>query len=379
MTTPTGISPAQLPATIRGYLAAHAARETDAALRAFTPTALVVDEGHSFRGQAEIVGFLEKAGAQFSYTTELIGAERIDDARWVATNRLTGDFPGGVADLDYRFTMSDDLIALLVIAPRSTDATATDSTPTDGTPTEGTPTHGTKPTVVLVHGAFADSSSWNGVIAPLRKAGYPVIAVANPLRALDRDADFLRTVLDSVEGPIVLAGHSYGGSVMSEAADANQNVKALVYVASFLLDAGESTAELAARFAGGELGTALHPVSFTAADGATATDLYIRQDDFQRVFAADVAPEVASLMAVTQRPIVADALEGKATRAAWKTIPSWTLVTRQDLAIPADSMRFMAERAGSRTVEIDASHAVTVSQPRAVAELIDEAARATAG
>ncbi|MGS0687193.1 alpha/beta fold hydrolase [Nakamurella sp. GG22] len=280
--------------------------------------------------------------------------------------------------------MHGDLIAELVIAPRPTDATSTDATPaalasTDATPTDATPTDATKPTVVLVHGAFADSSSWNGVIAPLREEGYPVIAVANPLRALDRDAEYLRTVLDSVDGPIVIAGHSYGGSVMSEAADGNPNVKALVYVASFLLEAGESTAELAAKFPGAELGAALNQIPFTAADGATAADLFIEQDRFRQVFAADVAPEVASLMAVTQRPIVADALEGKATRTAWKSILSWTMVTLRDLAIPADSMRFMAERAGSRIVEIDASHAVTVSQPRAVAELIVDAARATTG
>ena len=118
MTTPTSIEPSQLPRTIHGYLAAHAARDTEAALRAFTPTAVVVDEGDSFRGTEEILGFLREAGAEFSYTTELISARRIDDARWVATNRLTGDFPGGVADLDYRFTMNDDLIAELVIAPR---------------------------------------------------------------------------------------------------------------------------------------------------------------------------------------------------------------------------------------------------------------------
>jgi len=374
MTTHTGVDPAQLPATIRGYLAAHAARETNAALRTFTPTAVVVDEDRSFRGTEEILGFLNTAGAQFSYTTELVSAQRIDDTRWVATNRLTGDFPGGVADLDYRFTMNDDLTAELVIAPRAADASSPDAGPTDSTP-EGT----TKPTVVLVHGAFAESSSWNGVIVPLREAGYPVIGVANPLRALDQDADFLRTVLDSVEGPIVLTGHSYGGSVMSEAADGHPNVQALVYIASFLLDAGESTAELAAKYPGGELGGALRQVPITSADGAAAIDLYIRQDEFRRVFAADVAPEVASLMAVTQRPIVADALEGKGTRTAWKRIPSWTMVTLQDLAIPPDSMRFMAERAGSHTVEIDASHAVTVSQPRAVAELIDQAARATTG
>ena len=179
--------------------------------------------------------------------------------------------------------------------------------------------------MILVHGAFADSTSWNGVIARLQQDGYRVVAVANPLRALHSDAEFLRSVLDSVDGPVVVAGHSYGGSVMSE-----------------------------------------------AVDGETAADLYIEQEKFPEVFAADVPPHVASLMAVTQRPILGGALEEKATRAAWKSIPSWTMVTRQDLAIPAASQRFMAERAGSSTVEIDASHAVTVSQPNAVADLIAE-------
>ena len=234
----------------------------------------------------------------------------------------------------------------------------------------------TKPTVVLVHGAFADSSSWNGVIARLNGDGYPVIAAANPLRGLHSDAQYLRSVLDSVDGPIVIAGHSYGGTAMSEAADGHPEVKALVYIANFSPEEGESTGELAAKFPGGELGPALHPVPVATADRGTATDLYIQQNRFREVFAADVPQEVADLMAVTQRPIVADALQEKATRTAWKTIPSWTLVTTQDLAIPADAMRFMAERAKSRTVEIDASHAVTVSQPGAVARLIDEAARA---
>lgn len=247
------------------------------------------------------------------------------------------------------------------------------------TPAEPTPADAPRPTVILVHGAFADSTSWNGVIARLQQDGYPVIGVANPLRALHSDAEFLRAVLHSVDGPLVVAGHSYGGSVMSEAADGNPAVKALVYIASFLLDEGESTAELAARFPGGELGPALHPVDVTTVDGETAADLYIKQEKFPEVFAADVPSHVASLMAVTQRPILGGALEGKATRAAWKSIPSWTMVTRQDLAIPAASMRFMAERAGSSTVEIDASHAVTVSQPDAVADLIAEAARATTG
>ena len=236
-----------------------------------------------------------------------------------------------------------------------------------------------KPTLVLVHGAFADSSSWNGVIKPLKPKGYPVIAVANPLRGLRSDAEYLRSVLDSVAGPIVLAGHSYGGSVMSEAADGAPGVTALVYIASFNLEPGESTAELAAKFPGGQLGPALDSVPFPIAGGESGTDLYIKQDRFREVFAADVPSEAAELMAATQRPIAASALEDRATKAAWHTIPSWTMVTTQDLAIPADSMRFMAERASSSTVEIDASHAVTVSQPDAVADLIDQAARATTG
>ena len=235
------------------------------------------------------------------------------------------------------------------------------------------------PTVLLVHGAFAESASWNGVIADLHQRGRRVLAVANPLRGLQHDAAYLRSVIDGFPGPVVVAGHSYGGSVMSEAADGAANVKALVYIASFALEPGESTAQLAAKFPGGELGPALEPVPFPLPEGGTGSDLYIKPDRFHDVFAADVAPDVARLMAATQRPIAASALEDIATKAAWRAVPSWTMVTHQDLAIPADSMRFMADRAGSTTVEIDASHAVTVSQPGAVAELIDEAVRATGG
>ncbi|WP_422733242.1 alpha/beta fold hydrolase [Micromonospora sp. WMMD558] len=232
------------------------------------------------------------------------------------------------------------------------------------------------PTILLVHGAFAESSSWNEVVRSLKRRGYPVIAVANPLRGLKEDADYLRAVLDSRSEPVVIAGHSYGGSVMSEAADGAQGVQALVYVASFSPDVGESTGELAAKFPGAELGAALHPVPLPLPGGGTGTDLYIQQDKFRHVFAADVAPDITELMAATQRPIAASALEETATRAAWKTIPSWTMITSQDLTIPLAAQRFMAERAGSTTVEIDASHAVAVSQPGPVADLIDTAARA---
>ena len=237
---------------------------------------------------------------------------------------------------------------------------------------------GDLPTVVLVHGAFADSSSWNDVVAQLRRNGCPVIGVANPLRALHSDVQFLRDVLDGVDGPMVVAGHSYGGSVMSEAADGHPRVKALVYVASFLLEEGESTGELAGKYPGSELGSALRPVPVRGPDGQTVDDLYIDQEKFQQVFAADVPADVAELMAVTQRPIIGDALADKATKAAWRTIPSWTLVTLQDLAVPAEAQRFMAQRASSSAVEVDASHAVTVSRPDVVARLIEEAARATA-
>ena len=239
------------------------------------------------------------------------------------------------------------------------------------------PAPANRPTVVLVHGAFADSSSWNGVIEELKRDGYPVIAAANPLRGLHSDAEYVGSVLDSVSGPVVLAGHSYGGPVMSEAAVGHSNVKALVYIASFILEPGESASQLAGKFPGAQLGPALNTVPFPLPHGGTGNDLYIKQDEFRRVFAADVAPEITELMAATQRPITEAALNETATEAAWKSIPSWNMVTTEDLAIPAESMRFMGERANSQTVEIEASHAVTVSHPEAVADLIGEAAGAT--
>lgn len=235
----------------------------------------------------------------------------------------------------------------------------------------------TSQTVVLVHGAFAESSSWNGVIPRLQEAGHRVIAVANPLRDLDADAAYVRSVIESVDGPVVVAGHSYGGSVMSVAAAGLDNVTALVYVASFLLEPGESTGELAGRFPGNQLGTALAPVSYPAS-GGPADDLYIDQSKFHAIFAADVDPATATTMAATQRPIAAQALAAPASAAAWANIPSWSLIARQDLAVPLDASRFMAERAGARAIEVDASHAVTVSQPEAVAQAILEAASATA-
>ena len=233
-----------------------------------------------------------------------------------------------------------------------------------------------RPTVVLVHGAFAESSSWNGVVSRLGDEHLPVLAVANPLRGLEYDAAYLRSIIDRIDGPVVVAGHSYGGSVMSQATEGAENVRALVFVASFTLEPGESTGELADKYPGGELGAALTAVPFVGAPN-DGDDLYIDQEKFGAVFAGDVPADTAALMAATQRPIAAAALSDKATKAGWKAIPSWALITLKDLAIPAESMRFMARRANSRAVEIDASHAVTVSQPGAVADLILEAVRET--
>jgi pimeloyl-ACP methyl ester carboxylesterase len=235
-----------------------------------------------------------------------------------------------------------------------------------------------KQTVVLVHGAFADSSSWNDVIGPLTRAGHTVIAAANPLRGLPGDAAYVRSVLESIDGPIVVAGHSYGGTVMTVAADGNPNVTALVYVASFLPEVGESTGELANKFPGNQLGTALKAVPYPLPDGGTATDLYVEQDKFNEIFIGDVTPDVAARLAVIQRPIAEHALGDAATASAWRSIESWSLLAAQDLAVPAEAVRFMSERAGAHLVEIDASHGVTVSQPGAVADLILEAAGATA-
>ncbi|GEC02767.1 alpha/beta hydrolase [Streptomyces spinoverrucosus] len=234
-----------------------------------------------------------------------------------------------------------------------------------------------KPTVILEHGAFADGSSWNGVISRLRADGYPVIAAANPLRGPASDAAALRTVLDHVKGPKILVGHSYGGNVISQAATNDPDVKALVYVAAFLPAPGESALELTNKYPGSTLPGALDPVTYQQADGSTATDLYIQQDKFHHQFAADVPPKQAALMAAAQRPIAQSALEEKATSAAWKTIPSWDIITTEDLNIPAAVQRFMAKRAHAHTTEVAASHSVAASHPHLVADVIERAARAT--
>ncbi|HET8927966.1 MAG TPA: alpha/beta hydrolase [Microbacterium sp.] len=233
-----------------------------------------------------------------------------------------------------------------------------------------------KPTIALVHGAFAESASWNGVIAGLQEKGVTAVAVANPLRSLSGDAAYVRDVLASIEGPIVLVGHSYAGMVITEAAADNPAVVGLVYVSAFAPDTGESAFQLSTSAPGSTLGEALaaYPVS------TGGNEFAIRPDIFGHQFAADVPEAETSLMAATQRPVTEAALsDGLPTaRPAWKDIPSWHVFGELDLNIPAAVLRAGAERAGARAVHevAGASHAVAVSHPDAVVATIAEAGRA---
>ncbi len=234
-----------------------------------------------------------------------------------------------------------------------------------------------KTTVVLVHGAMADSSSWNGVIPRLQARGYTVIAAANPLRGLKSDADYLSSLIKSVKGPVVLVGHSYGGSVITNATTGNDNVKALVYVAAFAPESGESAFDLVGKFPGSILGTALaSPVELAGG----AKDFYVDQRKFQAAFAADLSSAQAKLMAATLRPVTEAALKEPSGTPAWKGIPSWFIYGGADRSIPAATHAFMAERAGARkAVSVKgASHVVMIFHAAAVAQIIDEAGATTA-
>ncbi|MCX4234765.1 alpha/beta hydrolase [Streptomyces ortus] len=239
------------------------------------------------------------------------------------------------------------------------------------------PTAPSRP-VVFVHGAFADSSGWYGAMDKLRKDGYPVRAANNPLRGLPSDSAYVRDFLNSIKGPIILAGHSYGGAVITQAAAGDPDVKALVYVAASVPDVGESLADLKAHQVDSPAPSLpLQPAEFTKPDGTRGTDAYIDRAKFRETFAADVNATVAADMADTQKPIDIAALNQKATAAAWKTIPSWFLIAKQDHANSTNLQRWEAERIGAHTVEINSSHAAMVSHPKAVADLIEQADRGT--
>jgi pimeloyl-ACP methyl ester carboxylesterase len=247
--------------------------------------------------------------------------------------------------------------------------------------------HGVKPTVVLVHGAFADASGWDGEVERLERDGYPVIAPANPLRGPSNDAAYIASVLDTVTGPIVLVGHSYGGIVITNAAAMTKNqmnIKALAYIAAYIPDVGQEAQDLTPQpgsqfvFPGtsnAEPTVILRPCP--RASCQAGSDVYIDPASFRQVFAADLPVKQTALMAATQRPVSLAAFGEPTLAAAWKTIPSWALVATRDNAIGTANVRAMAQHAGAHIIEVDASHAVLVSRPGVVTDLIETAARAT--
>jgi pimeloyl-ACP methyl ester carboxylesterase len=223
-----------------------------------------------------------------------------------------------------------------------------------------------KPSIVLVHGAFSDGSSWKKIIPIFEDEGFIVTAVQNPLRSLAEDVATTRRVIDAQKGDVVLVGHSYGGSVITDAAAGSDKVKALVFVAAFAPEAGETVGGLLGKFPPAALGTALAPDS--------ASFLYIDRTKFHHVFAEDVPEGEASIMAAVQKPIAASAFGEPTTSAAWKTTPSWYVVTTLDHAVNPELQRFMAKRIGAQTTEVKASHVPFLSQPEEIAKVIKAAA-----
>ncbi|MDA0181947.1 alpha/beta hydrolase [Solirubrobacter phytolaccae] len=229
-----------------------------------------------------------------------------------------------------------------------------------------------EPTIVLVHGAFAESASWDGVVDTLLETSHPVIAAANPLRGLASDAAAISDLVATIDGPVVLVGHSYGGMVITNVSPDAGEITGLVYVAAFAPKAGESAFTLAGMCPGSTLGEALEPTP--RADGLT--DLTIIRDRFHAQFCADVPAAQAARMAITQRPVTQEALVEPSGDPLWKHVPSWFVWGEEDRNIPAALEHHMAERAGGRRrIEVPgASHALSVAHPRATAHLIREAA-----
>lgn len=231
-------------------------------------------------------------------------------------------------------------------------------------------------TVVLVHGAFADGSSWGPVISRLQSMGIPARAVVNPLRGLTADGDYVASVVNQIDGPVVLVGHSYGGPVITHAATKTPNTKALVFVASFGMEKGVTTLGSVENFPEVPLGSALEPHPYPTADG-TGTEFTIRVDRFAEVFAADLPAEQVAVLAASQRP-AADVAFGEplSVEPAWRDLPCWFAIATADNAIHPQSQYFAAEKMTARTVVIEGgSHAIALSHPDEVANLIVDAVR----
>jgi pimeloyl-ACP methyl ester carboxylesterase len=242
------------------------------------------------------------------------------------------------------------------------------------------PGHGGKPTVVLVHGAWADSSSWAGVVTRLQSDGYTVLAAPNPLRLLSGDAAFLRDFLATIPGPVVLVGHSYGGAVITNAATGNANVKALVYVDAFAPDEGETVNSLvgATSALAGDPAALFDIRPYPGAPEGDA-DVYLKPTVFTHSFAQDLTHREALMLAATQRPLTLAAGNEPSGEPAWRTTPSWYLLGTQDKIITPTAQKAMAHRAGSHITKVRASHVSLISHPGAVTKLVEAAAEATRG
>jgi pimeloyl-ACP methyl ester carboxylesterase len=225
-----------------------------------------------------------------------------------------------------------------------------------------------KPTIVLVHGAFADAAGWGGVISVLQHDGYHVVAVENPLQSLDGDVANTKRVVGDQMGPVVLVGHSYGGAVITGAAAGNSRVKALVFLAAIAPDANEPVAAFLDRYP-----TDLAHAQIVDSGGFVSVD----PAKFRSVFASDLSADDAAVAAATQKPIAASAFGGKVPVAAWKMIPSWYVVSKQDHALSPDLERFYAKRMNAHTTEIDGSHVAFISHPKEIAAVIEQAASAS--
>jgi pimeloyl-ACP methyl ester carboxylesterase len=228
----------------------------------------------------------------------------------------------------------------------------------------------TQPTAVLVHGAFADASGFASVIRRLQAQGVPVRAPMNPLRGLASDAEAIARYTTTIEGPVVLVGHSYGGAVISHAAPAVKDVRALVFLAAFGLDEGESCASVMEPFPPSMLASTNVASPYDAPGAAGGPDLFIKIENFRETFCADLSEDIGGPMAVSQRPLAAAAFTEAATVIGWKNLPSWYLVSERDNAIPPDCERFMAQRMGAVTESVDGSHAAFISQPDVASSLI---------
>ncbi|SDE07274.1 alpha/beta fold hydrolase [Streptomyces prasinopilosus] len=272
-------------------------------------------------------------------------------------------------------------LPLVVLLPAAALAAAGPSA-ASGSGGGAAPRGGAKPTVVLVHGAWADASGWHEVVRSLQAEGYPVVAPANPLRGLSADSDYLAARLKTLKGPLVLVGHSYGGAVITNAAVGNPDVASLVYVAGFAPDKGETALQLLAEHPGSHLTDDAEAPVPTALDavplggGPTDVDLYIKPEKFGDVFLSNRLDAArTNALAASQRPAHAATSAQPSEGAAWRTIPSWSLVATDDRTIGTENLRSMAKRAGSTTVEVDAPHAVLETDPDAVTDLILRAAR----